>query len=244
MGNPFPTTTSVPFVAGYIFDTTMSSTFQLILLPGVGADHRLLEPQRAAFPQLVVPPWIPPRKNESLPQYAARMAETVSPLRDVPLILGGVSFGGMVAYEMARHLKPDAVVLIASCRTRKSLWPIYSLGRWLLPLIPIQAWNVAKLLSGPVLRIKHRRSVAKRELLTAIFKQSDSRFMHWVLQAILSWEPMPLAGTPVFQIHGGRDCVIPTRRVKADVLIPNGGHLINLTHADEVNALLRHALNK
>ena len=93
--------------------------FQLILLPGLGADHRLLEPQRAAFPQLVVPPWIPPRKRESLPQYAARMAETVTPSRDVPLILGGVSFGGMLAYEMARYLKPDAVVLIASCRTRR-----------------------------------------------------------------------------------------------------------------------------
>ena len=212
--------------------------FQLILLPGLGADHRLLEPQRAAFPQLLVPPWIPAKKNESLPQYAARMAETISPSRDVPLILGGVSFGGMVAYEMARHLKPDAVVLIASCRTRRSLRPIYSAGRWLLLLIPLRTWSAAKLLSGPVIRIRHRRSVAKRELLTAMFKQSDSRFMHWVLQAILSWEATPLVGTPVFQIHGSRDRVIPTRRVKADVLIPNGGHLINVTRAEEVNAFL------
>ena len=97
------------------------TAFQLILLPGLGADHRLLEPQRRAFPQLIVPPWIPPRKNESLPDYAARMAETVTPSRDVPLVLGGVSFGGMLAYEMARHLKPDAVVLIASCRNRRGL---------------------------------------------------------------------------------------------------------------------------
>ena len=170
--------------------------FQLILLPGLGADHRLLEPQRAAFPQLVVPPWIPPRKRESLPQYAARMAETVTPSRDAPLILGGVSFGGMLAYEMARHLKPDAVVLIASCRTRKSLRPIYAPGRWLLPLVPVQAWGVAKLLSGPVLRVKHRRSVAKRELLIAMFKDADSRFMHWILQAILRWQPTPLEGSP------------------------------------------------
>ncbi|MFZ1934503.1 MAG: thioesterase domain-containing protein, partial [Thermoguttaceae bacterium] len=84
----------------------MNSTLQLILLPGLGADHRLLEPQRAAFPQLIVPPWIPPRKHESLPQYAERMAQTVAPPHDVPLVLGGVSFGGMLAYEMARWLKP------------------------------------------------------------------------------------------------------------------------------------------
>jgi pimeloyl-ACP methyl ester carboxylesterase len=212
--------------------------FQLILLPGLGADHRLFEPQRAAFPQLIVPPWIPPQKNESLPQYAKRMAETVTPSRDVPLVLGGVSFGGMLAYEMARHLKPDAVVLIASCRNRKGLRPIYSPGRWLLPLVPPQAWSIAKSLSGPVLRLKHPKSVAKRELLIAMFRDSDSRFMHWTVQAILRWNPMPLEGIPVRQIHGGRDPVLPARRVQADEIIPNGSHLINITHANEVNAFL------
>jgi pimeloyl-ACP methyl ester carboxylesterase len=212
--------------------------FQLILLPGLGADHRLLEPQRAAFPQLIVPPWIPPRKNESLPQYAQRMAEMVEPAHDAPLVLGGVSFGGMLAYEMARYLKPKAVVLIASCRTRESLRPIYSRPRWLLPAIPVQAWSVAQLLSGPVLRMTHRRSVAKRELLIAMFKDSDARFMHWVLQAILRWQATPLDGIPVLQIHGGRDPLIPANRVHADVIIPNGGHLINLTHAEDVNAFL------
>ncbi len=218
--------------------------FQLILLPGLGADHRLLEPQRAAFPQLIVPPWIPPRKNESLAQYAERMAETLTPSPDLPLVLGGVSFGGMLAYEMARRLKPDAVVLIASCCRRESLRPIYVPGRWLLPLIPPQAWKVAKLLAGPVLRLKHRRSAARRELLIAMFRDSDPRFMHWTLQAILRWQPTPLVGVPVFQIHGRRDPLIPACRVEADVVLPNGGHLINWTHADEVNAFIRNVAGR
>jgi hypothetical protein len=38
--------------------------FQLVLLPGVGADHRLLNPQRTAFPQATIPPWIPFRRRE------------------------------------------------------------------------------------------------------------------------------------------------------------------------------------
>jgi pimeloyl-ACP methyl ester carboxylesterase len=217
----------------------MIAKFQLILLPGLGADHRLLEPQRAAFPQLIVPPWISPQKNESLPHYAARMAETVAPSRDMPLILGGVSFGGVLAYEMAQHLKPDAVVLIASCRSRKSLCPIYSAGRWLLPFAPLRAWSIAKLLSGPVMRLRHRRSVAKRELLIRMFKDSDASFMHWTLQALLNWESSPLAGIPAYHIHGARDPVIPARYVEADVIIPNGGHLINVSHAEDVNAFIR-----
>jgi pimeloyl-ACP methyl ester carboxylesterase len=220
----------------------MNSTFQLILLPGLGADYRLLEPQHAAFPQLMVPPWIPPQKNESLPHYANRMAETVTPSRDAPLILGGVSFGGMLAYEMARDLKPDAVVLIASCRRRECLRPIYAPGRWLLSLTPAWTWNVAKVLSRPVLRLQHPTSAAKRELLGTMFRQSDSRFMHWTLRAILRWNPTPLEGIPVLQVHGRRDPLIPARRLQADLMIPNGGHLINITHADEVNSFLRNVL--
>ena len=97
---------------------------------------------------------------------------------------------------------------------------------------------MAKLLSGPVLRVMHPTSVAKRELLIAMFKDADSRFMHWTLQAILRWQPTPLEGISIFQIHGDRDPLIPASRVQADVVIPNGGHLINLTHAEEVNDFL------
>ena len=87
---------------------------------------------------------------ESLPDYAARMAATIKPSGDSPLVIGGVSFGGMLAYEMARHMKADAVVLIASCRTRHGLRPAYHAGHKLLPLIPLWMWNLAKLLAGPV----------------------------------------------------------------------------------------------
>jgi pimeloyl-ACP methyl ester carboxylesterase len=219
----------------------MNNRFQLILFPGLGADHRLLAPQRDAFPQLCVPPWIPPRKNESLPDYAARMTETVAPSRDVPLVLGGVSFGGMLAYEMARRLKPDAVVLIASCRSPAGLRLAFRVGRPLLPWIPLCAWSVAKLFSTPVVRIRLGVPPTQKDMAVRMFKESDSRFMHWTLHAILHWDPTPLDGVRVFQIHGGRDPLIPVRRVQPDRIIPDGGHMINVSHAEEVNYFIRAA---
>ena len=50
---------------------------KLILIPGLGTDERLFERQRSAFPDLWVPPWILARDNESLADYAARMAEII-----------------------------------------------------------------------------------------------------------------------------------------------------------------------
>ena len=72
-----------------------------------------------------------------------------------------------------------------------------------------------------------------------MFKEMDSRFMHWVLRALLGWRPTPLEGIPVHQIHGRRDLLIPARRVAADEYIPGGGHLIYVTPAGEVNTFLR-----
>jgi len=208
------------------------------LLPGLGADHRLLEPQRQEFPQLLVPPWITPRKDEPLPDYAARLAETIRPSHKLPLIVGGVSFGGMVAYEMARHLQPDATVLIASCHSRQGLRPLHRAGRWLLPLVPVAAWDLAKLVSGPVVRMRISASRERQDLAIRMFKEMDSRFMHWVLQAILRWHPSPPNGTRVWHIHGRRDPLIPVRRVEADEVIADGGHMINVTHAQQVNAFI------
>jgi pimeloyl-ACP methyl ester carboxylesterase len=221
----------------------MSVTPQLILLPGLGADQRLLEPQRQEFPDLVIPSWIPPQSNERLPDYAARMAAAIAPLAGRPLVLGGVSFGGMAAYEMARHLKPDAVVLIASCRKRRGLRVVYRLARGLWPMLSVSVWSMAKVLSSPVARFTSRTAPDQRRLLIKMFKEMDPRFMHWVVQAILNWEPTPLDGVPVYHIHGRHDLMIPARRVDADVWIPDGGHMINVTHAREVNAFLRRVMD-
>ncbi len=219
----------------------MTNDFQLMLLPGLGADARLFEPQKAAFPQLVVPPWIPPARNESLAAYAARMAETLQPSPSAPWILGGVSMGGMIAYEIARHRKPDAVVMIASCRTREGLRHSFRAGSPLMPWLPVELWSVAKWLAPLILAGSGRYDANAQARLVRMFHEMDSAFMHWALAAILDWNPNLVDGLRVFQIHGGRDLLIPAHNVEADALIPDGGHMINLTHAGQVNAFIAKA---
>ena len=45
---------------------TLPDPLPLILLSGMGADERVFQRQREAFPDLVVPKWITPDPQESL----------------------------------------------------------------------------------------------------------------------------------------------------------------------------------
>jgi pimeloyl-ACP methyl ester carboxylesterase len=61
----------------------------------------------------------------------------------------------------------------------------------------------------------------------------------WGCSAIVHWPGEPSVEPPVFQIHGERDWLLPVHKERPDCVIPRAGHLINLTHAEEVNAYLR-----
>jgi pimeloyl-ACP methyl ester carboxylesterase len=217
----------------------MTAAFDMILLPGMGADARMFAPQQQAFPGLQVPAWIAPRPRESLTDFARRMAPTLAFRR--PLVLGGVSLGGMVAWELARHLRPEALILIASCSTRRGIRPLFRAARPLVPLVPAGLFKLAKRLAPLYCgRIGHG-GAADRRLAVAMLRDADVGFLQWALAAVLDWQPSAIEATRVFRIHGTRDLVIPARRVAADALLP-GGHLINLSHADEVNRLIRQTI--
>jgi pimeloyl-ACP methyl ester carboxylesterase len=148
----------------------------------------------------------------------------------------------MVAYEMARHLQPDAVVMIASCRTAEGIRTMLRNLRPLVARLPAGLIDVTKVLyrwgtvTLPFLAEEHRR------LSMAMYQDVDPHFLTWALTAILGWKPTPLEGVCVFQIHGQQDPIIPVRFVQPDVIVPGGGHLINLTHSEEVNAFIGKAM--
>jgi pimeloyl-ACP methyl ester carboxylesterase len=213
---------------------------RLVLLPGLGADAALFDPQRAAFPDLEVPAWPDPHPGETLPAFAARVAERVEP--GDGLVLGGVSFGGMVALEMARVLRPRAVVLIASCTSGAAIrGPMRVLGRaWCRVPKPLLKGSPAV---APLLAWGFGAETAEGRALMRHFLETRSpAFVQWGLRALLAWAPTVGPGCPVYHVHGGADRLIPASRVSANRVIPGGGLLVNVTHADEVNAFLREVL--
>ncbi len=188
-----------------------NNNLQLVLLPGVGADHRQWQPQKQAFPGLVVPQWIPPLPGDSLPMYSRRFGEVLPDFG--PMVLGGSSFGGMVAMEMARIVRPKAVILIGSCWSRKSINRAVLFLRPVLRHIPRWGIKVSQPLAPLGVRTFRNLSPEHRHLCATMFKEANPEFIRWAISAILAWEPTPPTDIPVFHIHGGRDRMIRAAKV-------------------------------
>ena len=109
--------------------------------------------------------------------------------------------------------------------------------------IPTGVIKLAKLMA-PLHSGRIGRSGAQYHgLASAMFCDADVAFLKWSLAAVLDWRPSAMEGTPVYRIHGAHDLVIPARLVTADVVVP-GGHLINLSHAEEVNRFIGQVIER
>lgn len=209
----------------------------LILLSGMGADGRLFSEQRARFPDLITPDWICHQRNDSLASYAERMARRIDP--GCTCYVGGASFGGMVALEMARHLDAKACFLIGSIRSCGELPLRLRVLRPLAGLIPKACCGVPVWLAKALLPLAKRLSRPATQSMLGQLSGTNGHFLRWAGLAVLRWAPDPDGWSlPIHQIHGNRDRVLPHHLTRPDVLVSGAGHLLPLTHPRAVNDFL------
>jgi surfactin synthase thioesterase subunit len=107
---------------------------RLILFSGMGGDARLLAPLRLPEFEVFTPDHVSPQPRETLPAYAARVAKAHSIHRSD--IVGGASFGGMLACEIAKQQGAAGLILLGSCVSPKRLPISYRLVERFGRLIP------------------------------------------------------------------------------------------------------------
>lgn len=220
---------------------------RLLLWPGLAADHRLFGPLVTEGGIARVPPMIGFRPSESLRGYAARYARALrSELPEDGLYaVGGFSFGGQLAMELAAVLepKPRGIVLICGVRGPHQISRAFKRQQRLGSRIPAP---LARLLYAPFARrfaSRDRLDPASAELLVDMARDIDPAFFNWSSSACAGWPgPPPALDLPIRHIHGQLDRIIPDVRGEADRMIPGAGHLITLTHPDEVAAFVRSAM--
>jgi pimeloyl-ACP methyl ester carboxylesterase len=223
--------------------TDSETDLPMIFLPGIGTDARLFSLQRLEFPQLVIPDWLPPRRFESLTDYAARFAPVVNPGK--PCIVGGMSFGGIVALELCRHLPAVACVLISSVKSSREL-PLWMrvLGPFAIVLprrtdLIVAAFGTALSYTVGFALPPHARQFCEH------LSKTRSLVLPWACRVAVKWRPEPAElPCPVFHLHGDADPIFPMRFTQADQVVPGGGHALPFTHPYLVNQFLRECVER
>ena len=221
----------------------------LVLIPGLGADAGFYEPQRRFFgDRLVVPPWIAPiDRDETIHDYGRRMGRLIRSLPDVgrPYFVGGTSLGGMIGGEVAEAFPDDVagLFLISSCTRREQVRPVFRAATWLRQGLPYGLQKGVLNQIGPAAFAKIEGVTGReRDILMEVAFRTDTRIFDWAARAIRRWRSGAHPTCPVYLAHGRRDNVIPIREGDMtpgrDLVIPDGKHLISLTHAGEVNRWL------
>ncbi|TXI67799.1 MAG: alpha/beta hydrolase [Cyclobacteriaceae bacterium] len=93
----------------------------IYLLSGLGADKRVFEFLDLTTFQVKYIDWIAPGEKESIENYARRLCTQIT--TNKPTLIG-VSFGGIIASEIARQVDCRKVILISSARTKHEI-PLY-----------------------------------------------------------------------------------------------------------------------
>src|ERR1017187_9090304 len=90
-------------------------TKTIYLIPGVGANDKIFQNLELPGYEVVHLQWPKHKKNESIQSYVKRLVPQIR--KDTQPVLVGLSFGGIVAIELAKLVNPYRTIIISSIKT-------------------------------------------------------------------------------------------------------------------------------
>jgi len=206
----------------------------LYIFSGLGADERVFQKLDLSAWDVTFIKWIPQHEDEELKHYATRILPQVNTKRP---ILIGLSFGGIMAIEVAKQIETERIILISSVKTRFELPYYYRIsGKYgFHRLLPTGLMKKATLVNYWFFGA---RSAFDRRILKEVLEDTDAGFFKWAIGKVATWQQAKKLPN-ITHIHGTKDRILPFRFVQADHVIKNGGHMMVLNKAEQLNALLR-----
>lgn len=213
-------------------------TRTLYLISGLGVDERIFQKLRLPGCNLIHIRWITPYRQETLSAYAMRLAEQIDISK--PFYLLGLSFGGMLAVEIAKQFRPERTILVSSA-ARANAIPLYLR---IAGAIHLEALLPASILTSanPVSYwLFGTRTKEEKMLLKAILADTDPQFLKWALRAIADWDNTVVPEN-IVQMHGMSDRILPGRKSENIIWLKGGGHFMIYSRADEMSELIASCL--
>ena len=213
----------------------------IYLISGLGADERVFQSLDLSEYDKKFIRWLDPKKGESLTSYCHRLTLQIAP--DQEVILVGVSFGGIIAQEIAKLVSCKLVIIISSIKSINEF-------SWTLKLA--RATQIHRVIPSAILLWANKltadyyfgvRSEHESRLLQQIIDDTNPKFLRWAIHQIMNWKQQYYLENLV-HIHGSADRIFPIKKILNAIEIPNGGHFMIVSEASKIEQLIFAELNR
>lgn len=201
------------------------SKIPVYLMPGLAASSKIFE--RIALPEdnfeMILLEWELPLDNESLPDYAKRIAEKIT--HPNPVLIG-VSFGGILVQEMAKFVQTRKIIIISSVKSNLEFPRRMKIAKTtkaykLIPMsLILNVENLAKFSFGE--KVNQRLKLYEKFLSVR-----DIRYLNWAVERVILWDRI-VVDESVVHIHGDNDDVFPIRYITKCIVVKGGTHIMIL----------------
>lgn len=204
---------------------------------GLGVDERVFSELTLDF-EITPLKWIDPEPRETIQDYAARFAIQINSKE--PFAIIGISFGGMIAIELNKILKPAKIVLISSATRKADIPLIFRIfGRsGLLNVTPDFLMKPPQFVANFFFGVSEPKF---KKALKQILADTDINFLRWATNQITKWNNSEQP-TNMLRIHGSSDRLLNFKKEEEVIVIPNAGHFMIMNRADELSQLLNQEL--
>jgi len=184
--------------------------------------------------------WIEPQRNEPLHDYIARLTKPIDTTK--PFAIVGLSFGGMIAMELNKTLKPVDTIIVSSCPTYKHVPLLYRLSGSLRMYNLVTKAMINNLRPMVDWFIGAKRSKEEMIALHKTMEQLSENLLIWSIAQVTRWRNT-VVPKKYFHIHGDADRLLPVGKMKPDVLIHGGSHFMIVSHDKEISDAIAKRLN-
>ncbi len=216
----------------------MKRTF---FISGLGANERAFEKLKISKLNSVFLPWLKSEANESLESYSKRLIHEFDITQDDVLV--GLSFGGIVAQQIALILGLKYVILISSFRTKEDLNKIFQFGlrNKLFRLMPSFKFPI---ISEAVAITLNAGSPDSKPIIKEMLDQTDMEMVKWSIQKIYELDQPIKPEIIKYNVIGTQDRIIDMWKNETTYEIEGGSHFMVYEKADEVSRILNQIISK
>jgi pimeloyl-ACP methyl ester carboxylesterase len=212
----------------------------LYCISGLGADERVFSKLTINGRTLKPVQWLQPLQGETLGSYATRLSEQIT--EPEPDILG-LSFGGMMAIEIAKLKPVSKIILLSSIKTSSELprWMNLAGRSSVYKLLPSRQISSIKALRAlrPIQNyFLGARTAEEKKIANEYRDHVDPVYLKWAIAQVLTWKNNAIPSN-LLHIHGSNDHIFPAKKIQNAHIIDGGGHFMVMDKTQEIARIIQ-----